>query len=100
VVLEMRAQAEATLTLRLEAPVAQQTTARIADLLRESHTMRSGPFPKESHQWHRIVPRSASALEDRCRLAVPTDRRSHVYLRVRQKNGHMAWASPVFLNHR
>jgi hypothetical protein len=100
VVLEMRTQAEATLTLRLEAPVAQQTTARIADLLRESYNMRTGPFPKESHQWHRIVPRSASSLEDRCRLAVPRDRRSHIYLRLRQKNGHMAWASPVFLNHR
>ena len=24
--------------------------------------------------------------------------RSHVYLRVRQKNGHMAWASPIFLS--
>jgi len=32
-------------------------------------------------------------------LAVPKGR-SHVYLRVKQKNGQMAWMSPVFLNHR
>ena len=32
-------------------------------------------------------------------LDVPVDK-SYVYLRARQKNGHMAWASPVFLNYR
>ena len=42
---------------------------------------------------------AASSLEGRCTLDVPAGR-SHVYLRARQKNGHMAWASPVFMNWR
>ena len=100
VVLEMTGSAAATLRLRLEEPVAAEDVSCIGDLLRESHNLRTGPFPKESYQWHRIVPRSASALEDSCRLRVPPGRSSHVYLRVRQKNGHMAWVSPVFLNYR
>ncbi|HEV7263494.1 MAG TPA: hypothetical protein VGN83_01035 [Falsiroseomonas sp.] len=100
VVLELDGPSDATLRLRLEAPVMDETVSRLGDLLAASHNLRTGPFPRESYQWHRIVPRSASALEDRCRLRVPPGRRSHVYLRVRQKNGHMAWASPVFLNHR
>jgi hypothetical protein len=61
--------------------------------------MFTGPFPKESCQWHRLVPLAASAVEGRCTLEVP-DRRSYVYLRARQKNGHLAWASPVFMNYR
>jgi hypothetical protein len=46
-----------------------------------------------------VVPRAASALEGRCTLEVPAGR-SHAYLRARQKNGHTAWASPVFMNYR
>jgi hypothetical protein len=42
---------------------------------------------------------AASSLHGRCALPVPAGR-SHVYLRARQKNGHVAWASPVFINHR
>jgi hypothetical protein len=45
------------------------------------------------------VPLTASALADRCTLALP-EGRSNAYLRVRQQNGHMAWISPVFINYR
>ena len=80
-------------------PVAQRATVNLADLQHASHNAFTGPFPKEGWQWHRLVPRGASALTGRCTLEVPTGR-SYVYLRARQKNGHMAWASPVFLNYR
>lgn len=50
-------------------------------------------------EWHRLVPRAASATSRRRTLAVPAGR-SSVYLRVRQRNGQIAWASPVFLNWR
>ena len=72
---------------------------RFAELFRQSHNLSTGPFPKESYQWHRIVPMPASAVSGACMLEVPAGR-SSVYLRVRQKNGHMAWASPVFINYR
>ena len=41
----------------------------------------------------------ASSVAGRCVLDTPAAR-SHVYLRARQKNGHLAWASPVFMNYR
>ena len=56
-----------------------------------------------------LSPRKATSGTAWCRWRLVTARavharvppgRSHVYLRARQKNGHIAWASPVFLNHR
>jgi hypothetical protein len=99
VVLELDTDPGATLSLRLTQPVEQETRVRLADLARGSKNLFTGPFPREGWQWHRLVPLSASAVAGRCTLPVPAGR-SYVYLRARQKNGHMAWASPVFLNYR
>ncbi|MCZ4312126.1 hypothetical protein O4H66_01810 [Comamonadaceae bacterium G21597-S1] len=99
VVLELQAGADTVLDLAMTAPVAQQTRARLADLHAGSQHHFTGEFPKEAYQWHRLLPVGSSAVQGRCQLPVPASR-SHVYLRVRQKNGHMAWVSPVFLNYR
>ena len=99
VVLELAAGPETVLGLKLTEPVEQSVTTRLDDLLRGSMNLRTGPFPKESYQWHRVVPAASSAAAGRVTLDVPAGR-SYVYLRARQKNGHMAWASPVFLNYR
>ena len=80
-------------------PAQQQSTVRLAALQAGSHHDFTGEFPKEGYQWHRLLPVSASSVQGHCTLAVP-EGRSHVYLRVRQKNGHVAWASPVFVNYR
>ncbi|MGW8269535.1 MAG: hypothetical protein ACWGNS_03680 [Burkholderiales bacterium] len=98
VVLEVAGGADTTLTVALSEPAAQRVATRLGDLLERSHNLRTGPFPKESWQWHRLVPLAASALEDRVTLEVPAGR-SYAYLRARQKNGQLAWASPVFMNH-
>jgi len=97
VVLEIEGGAETVLEIALSEPVAEVSAHRLADLARGSANRFTGPFPREGWQWHRLVPLAASAVEGRCALDVP-DRRSYVYLRARQKNGHLAWASPVFLN--
>ncbi|MGH7388328.1 MAG: hypothetical protein ACREM3_02560 [Candidatus Rokuibacteriota bacterium] len=99
VVLELEGGADLALRLTLSEPVAAEATTRAVDLLVGSRNDAVGPFPRESYQWHRLVPRAASSLTDRCTLPVP-DGRSSVYLRVKQRNGHMAWASPVFVNYR
>jgi hypothetical protein len=99
VVLELEATGATLLTLDLSEPVAQSSSVRIADLHAGSHHLFTGGFPKEGYQWHRLLPMAASSLHGRCALPVPAGR-SHVYLRARQKNGHVAWASPVFINHR
>jgi hypothetical protein len=99
VVLELEAPADAQLELALTEPVVQRSSVKLADLLRASHNEFTGPFPREAWQWHRLVPLAASSLSGSCRLEVP-DGCSYAYLRARQKNGHTAWASPVFVNYR
>lgn len=99
VVLEIEGAADTVLELVLTEPVAQESAHTLGELARGSASLFTGPFPREGYQWHRLVPRAASALEGRCTLDVPA-RRSHAYLRARQKNGHVAWASPVFMNYR
>jgi len=99
VVLELETSADAALELTLAEPVAQSSSAGLDELARGSLNRFTGPFPKEGWQWHRIVPLAASSVAGHCRLDVPQGRSSYLYLRARQKNGHMAWASPVFLNY-
>ncbi|MCP5372247.1 MAG: hypothetical protein H6907_11000 [Hyphomicrobiales bacterium] len=84
--------------LRLRRPADQTTTTTAAQLAAGSLNLATGPFPKETYQWHRLVPLAASRVAGACRLPVP-EGPSHVYLRARQRNGQMAWASPVYLNY-
>lgn len=100
VVLELEGGADTALALSLEKPCVQKTRNTLAELARGSVNRFTGPFPHEAWQWHRLVPLAASSLEGRCTLQVPAGRRSYTYLRARQKNGHLAWGSPVFLNYR
>jgi hypothetical protein len=99
VVLEIEGDANTALNLELTQPVKKQDRNSLGELARGSVNRFTGPFPKEAWQWHRLVPLSASSLEGRCTLEVPAGR-SHAYLRARQKNGHVAWGSPVFMNYR
>lgn len=99
VVLELETSADAALELTLAEPVALSASAGLADLARGSMNRFTGPFPKEAWQWHRVVPLAASSAAGCCTIEVPAGKSSYVYLRARQKNGHMAWASPVFLNY-
>ncbi|MGQ0651253.1 MAG: hypothetical protein ACT4P4_03120, partial [Betaproteobacteria bacterium] len=99
VVLEIAGEAATRLSLALTEPAAQTLATTLGELARGSVSRFTGPFPKEACQWHRLVPLAASAVEGRCTLELPAAR-SHVYLRARQRNGHVAWASPVFLNYR
>jgi hypothetical protein len=88
-VLEVEAAPETAIHLHMTSPAELSATATATDLLDGSQPLFTGPFPKESCQWHRLVPRPASHLADSCHLDVT--RASHVYLRVRQQNGHLAW---------
>lgn len=100
VVLEIEGGPEAALGLSFKAPCEHSSRHTLAELARGSVNRFTGPFPKEGWQWHRLVPLAASSLEGRCTLDVPAGRRSYAYLRARQKNGHVAWGSPVFMNYR
>ncbi len=97
VILEVEGNAATGIALSLTEPVAQESKHSLGELQRGSANLFTGPFPKEGYQWHRLVPLASSSVAGRCSLEVPRGR-SHVYLRARQKNGHMAWGSPVFMN--
>jgi hypothetical protein len=96
-VLEIDAGPDLAVTVDMTAPSKSSRVARLADLQSGSVVHATGRFPAETYQWHRLVPHNASSTVGRVRLDVP-DRRSYVYLRARQRNGHMAWTSPVFIN--
>lgn len=98
VVLEIVAPPEARLDLDMHQPVEQRSSITVADLHAGSRSIFTGPFPKESYQWHRLVPLPSSHRSGTTRLKMPSGA-SNIYLRVRQKNGHIAWASPVFVNY-
>lgn len=99
VVLEVEGDARTEFEIALSAPTHSRTITSAGEMFERSHNWQTGPFPQESYQWHRLVPLGASALDGRCVLDVPAGR-SNVYLRARQQNGHLAWASPVFINYR
>lgn len=99
VVLELQGTAATQLSLALSEPVSQQAVTTLGALYEGSMNAFVGEFPQEGYQWHRLLPRAATQLGGSCRLDVP-EGRSNVYLRVRQKNGHLAWSSPVFINYR
>lgn len=99
VVLEIEGDANTALAFSLKVPCEDKSRHTLGELAGGSVNRFTGPFPKEAWQWHRLVPLSASSLEGRCTLEVPAGR-SHAYLRARQKNGHVAWGSPVFMNYR
>ena len=99
VVLEIEGGPETALVLALKLPCEESTRHTLGELAQGSVNRFTGPFPKEAWQWHRLVPLAASSVAGRCTLEVPPGR-SQAYLRARQKNGHIAWASPVFMNYR
>ncbi|MEQ9639311.1 MAG: DUF3604 domain-containing protein [Alphaproteobacteria bacterium] len=95
-VLELDGDAATEVEVKLSQPVGQTCTTTLGELARGSKIEFTGPFPKEAYQFHRLVPRRASAVAGRAAIDVPGGR-GYVYLRVKQQNGHLAWISPVFI---
>lgn len=60
--------------------------------------MFTGPYPTECYQWHRLVAEPSSRVNAKTKLKLDSGK-NHIYLKVKQKNGHIAWASPVFINY-
>lgn len=96
VVLELAAGPDARIGFTLNKPAEHNYTLALADLAASSMERHVGPYPAESYQWHRLVTAGSSSLSATHTLDL--DGGSYVYLRVTQKNGHMAWTSPVFVD--
>ena len=98
VVLEITGNTSTLLDLMMSKPTTNRTQLSIDELHNSSKSVFTGPFPKESYQWHRLVPLPSSHIAGKTQLQMH-EGRSNIYLRVKQQNGHIAWASPVFINY-
>jgi len=95
--LELQGKPDTQITVTLEKPVPESFTMTAAELLESGKFLPTGPFPKESLLMHRIVPPTVSQLSRRVKLPVGRRDSGSIYLRARQKNGQIAWVSPLFL---
>ncbi len=98
VILEIDGDATTEIELSLVQPVAQTVRTTLGELLTGSVNRFTGPFPAEGYQWHRLLPLNESRVRGSHVVDIP-DGRGNVYLRARQTNGQMAWASPVYVGH-
>ena len=96
VILEIAGDASTRVGLSLVKPVEDHSQTTLGALASASVNRFTGPFPKESWQWHRLVPLAESRVAGRATIDCPGEP-GYVYLRARQSNGHIAWASPVFI---
>jgi len=96
-VLEISGGSSTVINLQLMQPRQISNSVDIRQLFAGSQHFRTGPFPKESYQWHRLVPMQSSCIEGQYTVDM-VDQISYIYLRAREKNGHHAWASPVYMN--
>lgn len=98
VILEIAGNANTQIDLDLTQPVSQKVACNLGDLATGSINRFTGPFPAEGYQWHRLAPLRATRVAGTCRVALP-GAHGNIYLRARQLNGQMAWASPVFVGY-
>jgi hypothetical protein len=98
VVLSIRTDLSDVLTIDVLRPGHVQKSFRMDDLLSGGQSIFTGPYPAECMLIHRPVTPSETCLQGHKTLQTG-GRQSYVYLRVRQKNGQMAWSSPVFMNY-
>jgi hypothetical protein len=98
VVLDLEAQADATLIVEVRQPVKQTVTARLADLIEKNVVTITGGFPSESFILERLVGPSEYSARIRWQdRRARKDGGDYYYVRVRQHNGHVAWSSPVWV---
>ncbi len=89
---------ETRITLKLTRPTAMTISKTLAELLGENEVAFTGPFPDESLILHRPV----AAVNAGCSFGF-TDtgdgsRDDWYYVRVTQRNGQLAWTSPVWVD--
>ncbi len=96
IVFEVEGDAATVFSLAMHAPTSLTESVCAAELAGSSIAGFTGPFPAESFLWHRCDPAARTTLSRR--TTIDLDPGNHyVYARIRQRNGQMAWTSPVFV---
>ncbi len=98
VVLELEATPAAVLSVEYRTPSRRAVHSRVADLSKDNVITVTGGFTSESSLVHRLVGPSEYAAHISFRDRRPPDRGTDwYYVRVTQRNGHMAWSSPIWV---
>ncbi len=96
VVLQLRGGQDTVFDLHLRQPAEAVRSVTAAELSESSAAGFTGPFPAESYLWHRLVREGSTMLSATEQIQLSPGNH-YLYPRVRQRNGQMAWASPVFV---
>ena len=85
--------------LQLKLPVCLDRKLCMRELMENSFVDFVGGFPKEAFKIYRLIPENRFLFDGQFidRFTV-TNQDSFYYLRVTQKNGQMAWSSPIWIN--
>lgn len=95
-ILSINGTSRTRLSINISDPAALSFEVTLGDLHSSSESRFMGPFPAESMLIHRPIMPADSTLSGQ--TSIHLDRESnYVYLRVKQRNGQEAWASPVFI---
>ncbi|MFH1268358.1 MAG: hypothetical protein ABIK89_21775, partial [Planctomycetota bacterium] len=96
-VCELEAGPDAELSVELLAPAEQVVRARLTDLVENNVVTFTGVFTSESTILHRLVGPSEYSADVRFHDRRPEAEPDWYYVRVTEKNGHMAWSSPIWV---
>ena len=89
---------ETKITLDIEQPSGMQVGKTLAELLESNEVAFTGPFPDESLIVHRAVPEVNAGCEFGLTDTGNGSSDDWYYVRVMQRNGQLAWSSPVWVN--
>lgn len=86
------------ITLNITQPTSMTVSKTLAELLASNEVAFTGPFPDESLILHRPVPEVNSSCSFGITDTADGSRDDWYYVRVTQRNGQLAWSSPVWVD--
>lgn len=97
-VFRIRASRSAALSLEAEQPAVRRVDLAVGRVLAGNHVERMGSsFSAETLLVHRALPMSTLRRRWEWEESGPERPLDYYYLRVQQRNGHMAWSSPIWV---
>ena len=97
IVLKMNASPQTRLSIKMKQPKEMSINKRLSELNETSHVAFTGPFTMESMLIHRPVFESHYKTHFEFTDELNSDQLTWYYARVVQKNGSLAWSSPIWI---
>ncbi len=97
IILEILGSPKTKLKVSLNQPVNKKLTKSLEQLKESSDTVFTGPFTSESMLLHRIVFSENYQTEFEFTDERKAEKTDWYYVRVVQRNGSLAWSSPIWL---